>query len=332
MEHDGLVSRTEVPAHPPHVEYALTDLGRSLLIPLRAVREWAEHHVPDSERAGRGRTRTPDAARRPTGHPGPSPSPPGHAPSSPLPPRRDSCETVRPVRSADSFRNVPHEKCAVRSLPLPLALTARLAPVAVLATAGWALSSGPDTSPAAHDKTPEPTPSASASAPATEAATKTYAASPAPCEALAAKTVTSLVPGAKAAGKEIPSTDRSVRRTCSWNALKGYDYRWLDVSFEVMRSDDAARTSYRERVADRSGGGAVPGLGDEAYSVVNLTTEDKQQTREGTVLVRSANALVMITYNGSDFESKKAPSTDEINKGAIRAAREAVAALTDSQG
>ncbi|WP_415950298.1 winged helix-turn-helix transcriptional regulator [Streptomyces sp. KLOTTS4A1] len=51
MEYDGLVSRTELPANPPHVEYALTDLGRSLLIPLRAVREWAERHVPDIERA-----------------------------------------------------------------------------------------------------------------------------------------------------------------------------------------------------------------------------------------------------------------------------------------
>ncbi|MER6165269.1 hypothetical protein [Streptomyces violaceorubidus] len=215
----------------------------------------------------------------------------------------------------------------MRSLPLPLALTARLAPVAVLATAGWALSSGPDTSPAAKDKAPPDTANRSASAPATEAATKTYASAPAPCEALAGKTITSLVPGAKAAGKEIPSTDTEVRRTCSWNALKGYDYRWLDVSFEVMQTEEAALKSYKERVADRSGGGAVPGLGDSAYSVVNLTTEDKQQTREGTVLVRAANALVMITYNGSDFESKKAPGTNEINKGAIKAAKEAVAAL-----
>jgi hypothetical protein len=216
----------------------------------------------------------------------------------------------------------------VRSLPLPLALTARLAPVAVLATAGWALSSGPDTSPAAKDGTPPPeTTGKSASAPATRAPAKTYATAPAPCDALAGKTVTSLVPGAEAAGKEIPSTDTKVRRTCSWNALKGYEYRWLDVSFEVMATDEAAQKSYTERVADRSGGGEVPGLGDRAYSVVNLTTEDKQQTREGTVLVRAANALVVITYNGSDFESKKAPGTDEINKGAIKAAKEAVAAL-----
>ncbi|WP_393063352.1 winged helix-turn-helix transcriptional regulator [Streptomyces sp. LN549] len=51
MEYDGLISRTEIPANPPHVEYALTDLGRSLLTPLRAVREWAESHVPEIERA-----------------------------------------------------------------------------------------------------------------------------------------------------------------------------------------------------------------------------------------------------------------------------------------
>ncbi|MET9254563.1 hypothetical protein [Streptomyces sp. NPDC003717] len=214
------------------------------------------------------------------------------------------------------------------SLPLPLALIARLTPVAVLATAGWALSSGPESDATAR---PEASPSAagpSASAPATEAESKAYGAAPAPCAAVAAKTVASLVPGAKPAGKEIPSTDTAVRRTCSWNALKGYDYRWLDVSFEVLKSEEAAKKSYTDRVTDRSGGGAVPGVGDAGYSVVNLTTEDGQQTREGTVLVRASNALVVITFNGSDFETKKAPSTDEINKGAIRAAKEAVAALT----
>src|SRR5690606_41172857 len=110
-------------------------------------------------------------------------------------------------------------------------------------------------------------------------------------------------------------------------SLKGYEYRWLDVSFEVLASDEASERSYGSRVEEKSGGGEVPGLGDEAYSVVNLTTEDKQQTREGVVLARTSNALVVVTYNGSDFESKKAPSTDEINKGAIKAAKEAVAAL-----
>ncbi|MFF3846381.1 hypothetical protein [Streptomyces sp. NPDC002328] len=220
----------------------------------------------------------------------------------------------------------------MRSLPLPLALTARISPVAVLACAGWALTSGPLTStqstePVRTQKSPAP----SESAPSSTAVSKTYAAAPAPCTSVAAKTVTSLVPGAKAAGKEIPSTDTTLRRTCSWNALKGYDYRWLDVSYELMDSDEAAQASYKERVSDKSGGGAVPGLGNEGYSMVDLTTEDKQQTREGTVFARVANALVVVTYNGSDFETKKAPSTDEINKGAIKAAKEAVAALQNGR-
>ncbi|MFE9674963.1 hypothetical protein ACFYO5_12700 [Streptomyces sp. NPDC006259] len=215
----------------------------------------------------------------------------------------------------------------MRSLPLPLALTARLTPVIVLACAGWALSSGPleaEKDTAAKDTRP---PRSESSAPSSTAVTKTYGAAPAPCTSVTAKTVASLVPAAKTAGREIPSTDTSLRRTCSWNALKGYEYRWLDVSFELTESDESAATSYKERTTEKSGGGAVPGLGDEGYSVVNLTTEDKQQTREGTVIARVSNALVVVTYNGSDFESKKAPSTDEINKGAIRAAKEAVASL-----
>ncbi|MFJ9714796.1 hypothetical protein ACIRPQ_02425 [Streptomyces sp. NPDC101213] len=220
----------------------------------------------------------------------------------------------------------------MRSLPLPLALTARLTPVIVLACAGWALSSGPSDpgkTAAAGDtqKSRSESSEAESSAPPSTAVTKTYGAAPAPCTSVAAKTVSSLVPAAKTAGKEIPSTDTSLRRTCSWNALKGYEYRWLDVSFELLESDEAAATSYEDRTTEKDGGGAVPGLGDEGYSVVNLTTEDKQQTREGTVVARVANALVVVTYNGSDFESKKAPSTDEINKGAIRAAKEAVASL-----
>ncbi|MFI7499963.1 hypothetical protein ACIBVL_15975 [Streptomyces sp. NPDC049687] len=221
----------------------------------------------------------------------------------------------------------------MRSLPLPLALTARLTPVAVLACAGWALTSGPDTD--AQDsagKETRKTQPEKTSGPSGAAVSKTYAAAPAPCTSVATKTVTSLVPGAKTAGKEIPSTDTELRRTCSWNALKGYDYRWLDVSFEITESDQAAQTSYKERLKEKSGGGAVPGLGDDGYSVVNLTTEDKQQTREGTVIARVANALVVITYNGSDFESKKAPGTDVINTGAIKAAKDAVAALRKSSG
>ncbi|WP_340374842.1 hypothetical protein U5640_06560 [Streptomyces sp. SS7] len=225
----------------------------------------------------------------------------------------------------------------MRSLPLPLALTARLTPVAVLACAGWVLSSGPDadaqdTGAKGTQQTQSEKKAADGGPSDAAASRKTYDTALAPCTSVAAKTISSLVPGAKTAGKEIPSTDTKLRRTCSWNALKGFDYRWLDISFEITDSDAAAESSYTDRLKEKSGGGAVPGLGDAGYSVVNLTTEDKQQTREGTVIARVSNALVVVTYNGSDFETKKAPGTDVINTGAIKAAKEAVAALQKSAG
>lgn len=221
----------------------------------------------------------------------------------------------------------------MRNLSLPLALTARISPVVVLAAAGWVLTSGPAATPATQkESAPQSAEESPSNGGASAAATtKRYSAAPAPCGSISAATIKSLVPGAKTAGKEIPSTDPSVRRTCSWNALKGYDYRWLDVSFEITGSDAEAAKSYKENVTAKSGGGTVPGVGDAGYSVVNLTTEDKQQTREGVVMIQVSNALVTVTYNGSDFESKKAPATDEINKGAIKAAKEAVAALESGQ-
>ncbi|MCB0196364.1 MAG: helix-turn-helix transcriptional regulator [Anaerolineae bacterium] len=48
MEQDGLVTRTVYPVVPPKVEYALTDLGCTLIEPLTALCQWSEaymHHV-----------------------------------------------------------------------------------------------------------------------------------------------------------------------------------------------------------------------------------------------------------------------------------------------
>ena len=45
LERDGLVERTVKPHIPPHVSYGLTELGRSLCVPVRALCEWAEENV-----------------------------------------------------------------------------------------------------------------------------------------------------------------------------------------------------------------------------------------------------------------------------------------------
>ena len=45
MEHDGLVTREVFAEVPPRVEYALTELGRSLHDPVSVVARWAEQNV-----------------------------------------------------------------------------------------------------------------------------------------------------------------------------------------------------------------------------------------------------------------------------------------------
>ena len=41
LERDGLVARTAYATVPPRVEYALTELGRSLLVPVDGLGSWA---------------------------------------------------------------------------------------------------------------------------------------------------------------------------------------------------------------------------------------------------------------------------------------------------
>lgn len=44
LETDGLVHREVFPTVPPSVEYSLTPLGRSLLVPLSALADWVVEH------------------------------------------------------------------------------------------------------------------------------------------------------------------------------------------------------------------------------------------------------------------------------------------------
>lgn len=53
LERDGLVSRTVHPVVPPMVDYALTPLGETLIVPLAAISAWAEEHMDEVQAARR---------------------------------------------------------------------------------------------------------------------------------------------------------------------------------------------------------------------------------------------------------------------------------------
>jgi DNA-binding HxlR family transcriptional regulator len=51
LERDGLVTRTVFPTIPPRVDYELTDLGRGLSKPVKALGEWAFEHKAEIQSA-----------------------------------------------------------------------------------------------------------------------------------------------------------------------------------------------------------------------------------------------------------------------------------------
>jgi len=65
LERDGLITRTVFPTIPPRVDYALTSLGRDLLVPVSALGEWAIRNQGKIARARErfdGTTAAPSAA------------------------------------------------------------------------------------------------------------------------------------------------------------------------------------------------------------------------------------------------------------------------------
>ena len=77
LERDGFVTRTVTPTNPPQVEYALTDLGRGLLEPVRALAEWTLANAERIEAARRAYAAR-DGAAAPPLRRRPSVLSPGH--------------------------------------------------------------------------------------------------------------------------------------------------------------------------------------------------------------------------------------------------------------
>jgi DNA-binding HxlR family transcriptional regulator len=51
MERDGLITRTVRRASPRRVEYELTEMGKSVIAPIRALCHWARTHIAERDAA-----------------------------------------------------------------------------------------------------------------------------------------------------------------------------------------------------------------------------------------------------------------------------------------
>src|SRR5271163_1110229 len=65
LERDGLITRTAYPTVPPRVDYALTPLGRDLLIPVSALGAWAIRNQPEIAHARQQFDEACDASGKP---------------------------------------------------------------------------------------------------------------------------------------------------------------------------------------------------------------------------------------------------------------------------
>ncbi|MFI9297483.1 DUF3558 family protein [Streptomyces gardneri] len=194
---------------------------------------------------------------------------------------------------------------------------------------------------------------ASASATPTPSPTPTvepakFAKLPEVCKAISAKTTASLVPKAKTKkGTPAASSDLASRGGCSWNGLDdngvdGSQYRWLDVSFYRYASDvslgsgeERARENLTKELAKvQETPGAkklktttASGIGEEAKAVAYKLRKTDEDFVYASVVARTGNVLVLLSYNGAGYAGADAPSEKKIMDGAVKAAKEAVAAV-----
>ncbi|MFI6421572.1 DUF3558 family protein [Streptomyces sp. NPDC050842] len=195
--------------------------------------------------------------------------------------------------------------------------------------------------------------SASASATPTASPTPTvepakFAKLPEVCKAISAKTTASLVPKAKSKkGTPAASSDLGSRGGCSWNGLDdngvdGSQYRWLDVSFYRYESDVSLGsgeeravenlTKELAKIQETSGAKKLrtttaSGIGEEAKAVAYKLRKTDEDFVYASVVARTGNVLVLLSYNGAGYAGADAPSDKKIMDGAVKAAKEAVAAV-----
>ncbi|MEV7089739.1 DUF3558 domain-containing protein [Streptomyces sp. NPDC093085] len=212
----------------------------------------------------------------------------------------------------------------------------------LLAAAGC--SSGSDDKGDADSSGTTPT-----SAPSPTVIPAKYAELPDACKTVSAKTVDALVPKAKSkSGTAGKSSDLATRANCSWNGLddkgvKGSQYRWLDVSLLRYDSDASlgsgakrAGEYYAKELAGAQGTEEAKdvrtapgsGIGDEASTVTYTLKKTGEDFSYATVVARTENIVLTLTYNGAGYAGAKSPGTADMAKDAVTAAKEVVAAIS----
>ncbi|MFH8622779.1 DUF3558 domain-containing protein [Streptomyces sp. NRRL B-24572] len=175
-----------------------------------------------------------------------------------------------------------------------------------------------------------------------------FAKLPEVCKSISSKTTASLVPKAKTKnGTPAASSDLASRGGCSWNGLEdkgveGSQYRWLDVSFYRYESDavlgsgqDRAQENLAKELAKvQQTPGAkklrtveATGIGDEAKTVTYQLRKTDEDFVYTSIVARTGNVLVLLSYNGAGYAGADTPSEKTVTNGAIKAAKEAVAAV-----
>ncbi|MEW1904400.1 DUF3558 domain-containing protein [Streptomyces sp. NPDC056488] len=236
-----------------------------------------------------------------------------------------------------------------RSAPRLTRILACAAVPVMLVVAGCSSDSGDSGKSKAKE-----TPGASASAtPSPVQTTKAvepakFAKLPQVCQSITAKTTEALVPKAKTKnGTPGVSSDLGSRGGCSWNGLddkgvKGSQYRWLDVSFYRYDSDaslgsgqERARQNLAKEVAKVEGTAgaknlrttATTGIGDEAKTVTYQETKTGVNFVYTSIVARTGNVLVLLSYNGAGYSGAPTPTEKAITDGAAAAAKEAVGSV-----
>ena len=171
---------------------------------------------------------------------------------------------------------------------------------------------------------------------------------PEACQSIGAGSIDKYVPKAKTKAGEVGKTsDPQAQASCTWNGLddkgvQGSLYRWLDVDLKRYDSTQGLGTgdALAQKQFDRAVSAAkstadaknvktspVSGLGDQATAITFDLKKTDADFKYGVVVVRTANVVLAVDYNGTGYQGADAPQTNEVQEGATVTAKEAVAAV-----